>query len=58
MAIIKDVTNGRCKSERATLTRAEAAVKRTRAKVQEMHARLTAQMSVQKYSGMADGGSR
>lgn len=58
MAIIKDVTNGRCKAELATLTRAEAAVKRTRAKVNEASARLTAAMAQAKYSGLADGGTR
>jgi hypothetical protein len=58
MAIIKDVTNGRCKAELATLTRASAAVKRTRAKVNEASACLTAKMAQAKYSGIADGGSR
>jgi hypothetical protein len=58
MAIIKDVTNGRCKAELATLTRASAAVKRTRAKVNEASACLTAKQSQMKWSGVADGGDR
>lgn len=58
MAIIKDVTNGRCKVERAALTRAEGRVKRWKAKVNAISQALTAAQSQAKYSGLADGGSR
>lgn len=58
MAIIKDITLGRCKDERNRLTRAEGALRKARARVVDVSARLTAAMAQAKYSGLADGGSR
>ncbi len=58
MAIIKDITLSRCKTELANLTRAEGKVKRLKVKVAALDRSLMAEMSVAKYSGLADGGTR